>query len=153
MEDRLREAVADRRQGAMPLEPAARQHLSREERLERRLLALAVALPQAARPLFEELPAGSLTSEPHRRAAALLAAGTAVEDWPPELASLGGALRLEASLGDATEEELREAFLRVQLPGLEREAERRRREGDEAGRLHVLELIRRARAAASGGLR
>jgi hypothetical protein len=42
---------------------------------------------------------------------------------------------------------------RVQLPALERRAERLRGEGDEEGRLRVLELIRAARAAAARGER
>jgi DNA primase len=151
MEDRLRESVSQRQGTAEPLPALARQHLTREERLERRLLVLAVALPDHAPRYLAELPPGGLSSEEHRKAAALLAAGTPPEDWPERLATLGAHLRAEAAVADATVEELREAVLRVQLPSLEREAERRRREGDDAGRLQVLELIRRARAAASGG--
>jgi DNA primase len=151
MEDRLRESVSQRQGTAEPLPALARQHLTREERLERRLLVLAVALPDHAPRYLAELPPGGLSSEEHREAAALLAAGTPPEDWPERLATLGAHLRAEAAVADATVEELREAVLRVQLPSLEREAERRRREGDDAGRLQVLELIRRARAAASGG--
>ena len=151
MEERLREASGERR--PTPLPAAARRHLSREEELERRLLVLAVALPEHGARYLAQLPPGSVGNEEHRRAAALLAAGEGPDAWPPELAGLGVALRAEAAVTDAGEDELREAVFRVQLPALERRAERLRDEGDEEGRLRVLELIREARAAAARGER
>jgi DNA primase len=146
-EEELRESIRSRRE-ALP--SVARRQLSRTEELERRLLILAVALPEHRARYLADLPAESLSREDHRRAAALLASGEDPASWPPELAPLGAALRAEAAVAEAGEDELREAVFRVQLPALERRAERLRQEGDEAGRLRVLELIREARAAAGG---
>jgi len=112
-----------------------------------------VALPEHGARYLAQLPPESLSTEEHRRAVALLAAGEGPDAWPAELAGLGLALRAEAAVIDAAEDELHEAVFRVQLPALERLAERLRREGDEAGRLRILELIRETRSAAAGGER
>jgi hypothetical protein len=146
----LAEAIRDRG-AALPV--LAQRQLSREERLERRLLVLAVALPEHRARYLAQVPPESLSTEEHRRAVALLAAGEGPEAWPAELAGLGLALRAEAAMTDAGEDELHEAVFRVQLPALERRAERLRQDGDEAGRLRVLELIREARSAAARGER
>ena len=152
MEERLREASRDRR--PQPLTEATRRQLSRDEELERRLLILALAVPEHAARYLAQVPPESLSSDEHRRAVALLAAGEDPERWPPELAALGVALRAEAAVTDGRRgRAARGRASGSSSPALERRAERLREDGDEAGRLRVLELIREARAAAGWGER
>jgi len=148
MEDRLRDAARHRGPAVIPA--GARRELSKDERRERRLLSLAVALPDEAGRYLDQLAPEAFGSEPHRRAFTLLAEGRAPASWPPELTGLAVELEAEAAALPASEEELREAVYRVQLPGLERRAEELRASGDEPERLRVLSLAHRVRAALRG---
>ena len=144
MEERLREAS---RQGGPRTGPAATAPmpvLDAERRRERRLLALAAAMPEAGPQVLAAVPDEALAEPEHRRARALLAQGSAPEGWPDDLQDLALALRAEEGVEGATRAELDEVAYRVQLPALLRE------QGDEEGRLHVLDLIRRLRAALRG---
>jgi DNA primase len=148
MEERLRDAARHRGPSVVP--DGARRELSKDERRERRLLSLAVALPQESGRYLEQVPPEAFRSEPLRRAFTLLSEGRPPAAWPPELAGLAVELEAEAAALPASEEELREAVYRVQLPGLERRAEELRAAGDERERLRVLGLAHRVRAALRG---
>jgi len=146
--ERLRQSV---RQGAPPAAVLPPRAASPQEVRERRFLAMAVALPGAARPYLEGLPSEAFQLEEHRRAFELLRSGEDdLEAWPGELAALVLALRVELAEGPPSEAELREAAFRVELPMLERRAAERRDAGDEKGRLEALDLARRVRAALRG---
>jgi DNA primase len=148
LEERLRNAV---REGALASEVLPAREASPQEVRERRLLAMLVALPDCARPYLEGLPAEAFGVEEHRRAFALLGSGaTDLDAWPEDLAELAVELRVELAAGPATEEELREAAYRVELPMLEARAAQKRAEGDERGLLEALDLARRVRAALRG---
>jgi hypothetical protein len=122
-----------------------------QEVRERRFLAMAVALPDAARSYLEGLPPEAFHVEGHRRAFDLLRSGASdPDDWPDDLAEVALAVRLELAGADVTEAELREAAYRVELPMLERRAAELRTAGDEEGRLRALDLARRVRAALRG---
>ncbi|MFN8123150.1 MAG: DNA primase [Thermoleophilia bacterium] len=151
MEDRLREA--SRRSGpsgGADAQVVALPALDAERLRERRLLALAVALPAAASRLLGDLPDEALSEPSHREAVRLLRAGEQPERWPEELQELGTVLRADPGAEEATEEELREAVYRVQLPGLERRASALREAGDAEGELRVQHLVNRLRAALRG---
>jgi len=149
MEDRLREASrqgGDRGGAAVAALPA----LDSERRRERRLLALAAAMPEAGALALAAVPDEAFAEPEHRRARALLAQGSAPERWPEDMQGLALALRAEVGVEGATRAELDEAAHRVQLPALERRAALLREQGDEEGRLQILDLIRRLRAALRG---
>jgi len=151
MEDRLREV--SRRSGPSgggDAQAVALPTLDAERLRERRLLVLAVALPDAAARLLGDLPDEALSEPSHREAARLLRAGEQPEGWPGELQELGTVLRADPGAEGATEEELREAVYRVQLPGLERRASAMREAGDAEGELRVQHLVNRLRAALRG---
>jgi len=118
---------------------------------ERRFLAMALALPAAARPYLESLPPDAFQVDGHRAAFEAIRAGaTAPDDLPEELRDVALALTIELADATPTTDELREAAYRVELPMLERRAAERRAAGDEAGRLEALDLARRVRAALRG---
>jgi DNA primase len=150
MEERLREAtMAGAARGAAA--PVRTAGLDAETLRERRLLVLAVAAgPDAAREVLTGVTDEVFGEPAHRRAAALLRDGSPLEGWPDDLRELAILLRAEASEGSGTLAELREASYRVQIPALERQAARLRESGDEEGRLRVLDLVRRLRAALRG---
>jgi DNA primase len=151
MEDRLREA--SRRSGSSgggDAQVVVLPTLDAERLRERRMLALAVALPSVAARYLGDLPDEALSEPSHREAARLLRSGEPPEHWPEELQELGTVLRADPGAGEATEEELREAVYRVQLPGLERRASVLREAGDAEGELRVQHLVNRLRAALRG---
>ncbi|MBM3633850.1 MAG: DNA primase [Actinobacteria bacterium] len=117
---------------------------SLDEARERRLLALAIAMPTAGKPMLEGMRDDHLRSPEHRRARALIAAGA--EGWPPEMAPLEAALRAEAADG-GTEEELKDAYLRVEKRALERGMLAARSSGDEAEFLRMQAMVKRVEAA------
>jgi DNA primase len=122
-----------------------------QEVRERRFLAMAVALPDAAGHFLDSLSTDAFEVEEHRRAFELLRSGeTDLDAWPEELGALVLALRLELADSHATEAELREAAYRLELPMLVRRAAERRAAGDDAGWLQTQELVRRVRAALRG---
>ena len=122
-----------------------------QEIRERRLLAMALALGAQADPYLTDLPAQALVVPEHRRALDLLRAGERdPQRWPDDLRPLASALEVEAALGRATTDELREAIYRLQLPVLRRRATELREAGDERGSLDALELARRVEAALRG---
>jgi DNA primase len=147
LERRLRATPYRPPQGDAPPRPVLRE-LTAVERRERRLLALAMALPGPGARELAGVPEEVLEAPEHRRAMALILSGA--DPWPADLADLEGALRADAAAG-GSEEELREAAFRVQEHALERRAAALRSRGDERELLHVLELLRRLRAAARGG--
>jgi DNA primase len=151
MERALREASRHERPSALP--PAVRRQLSRGEELERRLLVFAVALPEVAAPYLEQLAPGAFEHEPHRRALALLRSGAPPERWPEDLAPLAAELDASAHTSPVTEAELRDAFFRVQLQGLERRAESLRQTGREDERRQVVQLVHQVRAELRGEAR
>jgi hypothetical protein len=150
-EERLRRAsraVAETAVATLPLTPRSD---SPQELRERRLLALAVALPEAAARYLDSLGPEAFEVEEHRAAFARLRAGERDPDaWPAELEPLAARLRVEIAEG-ADEAELRELALRIELQMLERRAARMRMAGDESERLRALELLGKVRAALRGG--
>jgi DNA primase len=148
LEERLRQAV---RRDAPPVAVVPAREASPAEIRERRFLAMALALPDAAKPYLSSLPPDAFQSEGHRAAFEAIRAGAAAPDELPEdLADVALALTLELADATPTVDELREAAYRVELPMLERRAAERRAAGDEAGRLEALDLARRVRAALRG---
>ncbi|MGD9694784.1 MAG: DNA primase [Thermoleophilia bacterium] len=149
LEERLRRA-SRQDAPATTVVPAAPGGSPQEVR-ERRFLAMAVALPEAARPYLEGFPAEAFEVEEHRRAFELLRSGAvAPEDWADDLSATAVALRVEVAGVEVTEPELREAAYRVEIPMLERRAAELRAAGDEGGLLKTLDLVRRLRAALRG---
>jgi hypothetical protein len=122
-----------------------------QEVRERRFLAMAVALPTAAGDYLESLSPDAFEVPEHRTAHELLRSGAVdLDGWPGELGALVLGLRLELAGTRVSEEELREAALRLELPMLERRAAQMRATGDDAGWLEAQELARRVRAALRG---
>jgi DNA primase len=117
---------------------------SLDEARERRLLALAMAMPTAGRPILEGMKDDHLGSTRHREARRLIIAGT--EGWDPEMAPLEAALRSEAADG-GTEEELKDAYLRVEKRALERGMLAARSAGDEAEFLRLQSMVKRVETA------
>jgi DNA primase len=146
-----RQQAAPTRGAAAPARPAPVKALSADEERERNLLSLAVALPEVAPTYLRDLPEEALGSEEHRKARDLLVEGVRPGTWPPEMASLGIDLQNRAADAAATEAELREAVLRVELPMLERRAALLREAGDEKELMNVLALLHRLRTATRGG--
>jgi DNA primase len=141
------------RQGAPPPSAPGRgpgSALAADAERERRLLSLAVALPDLAPRYLADLPPEALGSPEHRRARELLVAGVGPEAWPEELLALGIELQARATEAPATEAELREAVFRVEAPMLERRAAELREAGEEGELLRVLALLNRLRAATRG---
>jgi DNA primase len=148
LEERLRQSS---RADAPEVAVLPKRASSPQEVREQRFLAMAVALPQAARAFLDALPPEAFQVEAHRRAFELLRDGAADPGaWPDELADVALAVRVEVAEADVSEAELREAAYRVELPMLERRAAEMRAAGDEDGRLRALDLARRVRAALRG---
>ena len=148
LEERLRQSV---RQDAPPAAVLPRAELSPQEVRERRFLAMAVALPDAARTFLDSLPAEAFEVEEHRRAFELLRSGDAdLDAWPADLADVSLAVRVGVADAEVSETELREAAYRVELPMLRRRAAEQRAAGDEDGYLRTVELEQRVRAALRG---
>ncbi|MBM3664215.1 MAG: DNA primase [Actinobacteria bacterium] len=117
---------------------------SLDEARERRLLALAIAMPTAGKPMLDGMKDDHLGTPEHRQARELIVAGT--EGWPAELAPLEAALRAEAADGGSAEE-LRDAYLRVEKRALERGMLAARSSGDEAGFLRLQAMVKTVEAA------
>jgi DNA primase len=149
MEDRLREA-SRHSEGAAPAGRRDLPSLDAERVRERRLLALAAALPSVAPRLLGDVPEEAVAEPAHREALGLLRAGEPPERWPESLQGLGVALRADPAAAVATEAELQEVVRRIQLTGLERRAAALRERGDDEAALHVLDLVHRLRAALRG---
>lgn len=148
LEERLR--VSSRRDAPSATVLPQRASSPQEVR-ERRFLAMAVALPDAARAYLAGLPSEAFGVEAHRRAFELLRAGaTDPGGWPDELADVALAIRVELADAEVSEAELREAAYRVELPMLQRRAAELRAAGDEKGWLATVDLERRVRAALRG---
>ena len=143
---RAQGTAARRREAAAAPEPAESPSL--DEVRERRLLALALAMPTAGRPMLEGMREEHLGSPEHRAARQLVIDG--VEGWPPDLAALEAALRAEAADG-WTEEELGDAYLRVETSALERAMGAARAAGDDAEFLRLQAMVKRVEAALRGG--
>jgi len=143
---RAQGTASRRREGGPDAEPAESPSL--DESRERRLLALALAMPTAGRPMLEGMREEHLGSPDHRAARRLIVDG--VEGWPPELAPLEAALRAEAADG-GTEEELGDAYLRVEKRALERAMGAARAAGDDAEFLRLQAMVKRVEAALRGG--
>ncbi len=150
LEDDLRTAVrvtssgggmARRRQGA---------RVSPDEARERRMLALAVALPDIAATYVADLTEDAFDEPLHRRAFALLASGQGLARWPEELSDLG--VDLQAAVVDETPTEpaLREATYRLQERLLERRAHAAREAGEGESFLRLQDLLQRLRQAIRG---
>ena len=149
LEERLRDS--SRHDAPAASEVLPRRASSPDEVRERRFLAMAVALPDAARAYLESLPPEAFQIEGHRRAFEALRAGAAdLDSWPEDLADVALALRVELAGVDVSEAELREAAYRVELPMLQRRAAEQRAAGDEEGWLQTVDLERRVRAALRG---
>jgi len=143
---RAQGTASRRREGASAPEPAESPSL--DEVRERRLLALALAMPTAGRPMLEGMREEHLGSPEHRAARQLVIDG--VEGWPPDLAPLEAALRAEAADG-GTEEELGDAYLRVEKRALERAMGAARAAGDDTEFLRLQAMVKRVEAALRGG--
>jgi len=148
LEERLRQSS---RRGAPAIAVVPSRDASPAEVRERRFLAMALAMPAAAKAYLGSLPADAFQVEGHRRAFELIRAGaTSPDDLPDDLREVALSLRVELAEATPSEAELREAAYRVELPMLERRAAEMRDAGDEAGRLEALDLARRVRAALRG---
>ncbi len=144
---RRAQATGARRREATPA-PGPAEPPSLDEVRERRLLALALAMPTAGRPMLEGMREEHLGSPEHRAARQLVIDG--VEGWPSDLAPLEAALRAEAADG-GTEEELGDAYLRVEKRALERAMGAARAAGDDAEFLRLQAMVKRVEAALRGG--
>ncbi len=120
---------------------------SLEEQRERRLLGLALALPNPGRTILGAMDEAHLSTDAHRAARALIVDGT--DQWPPELSDLSAALRAEAANG-GTEDELRDAYYRVEKRALERRMAAVRAAGDDAEYLRLQSMIKRIEGALRG---
>jgi hypothetical protein len=150
MEDRLRVGSRHGEAASADAPPVASAAPAQEVR-ERRLLALAIALPRFAKTYLDELAPDAFHVEAHRDAYALIVAGdTRLEGWPERLQPLAARLLSDSAGLEVTEAELREAVYRLQLPMVERLAAERREAGDELGRIEALGMARRLRAALRG---
>jgi DNA primase len=148
VQERLR---ASSRQSAPAGAVLPQREAPAQEVRERRFLAMAVALPEAAGDYLQSLSPDAFEVPEHRTAHELLRSGAVdLDAWPEELGGLVLGLRLELAGTQVTEEELREAALRLELPMLERRAAQMRAAGDDAGWLEAQELARRVRAALRG---
>jgi DNA primase len=143
---RAQGTASRRREATSAPEPAESPSL--DEVRERRLLALALAMPTAGRPMLEGMREEHLGSPEHRAARQLVING--VEGWPPDLAALEAALRAEAADG-GTEEELGDAYLRVEKRALERAMGAARAAGDDGEFLRLQAMVKRVEAALRGG--
>ena len=123
-----------------------RPQLDQEERLELRLLALALRAGETGAAELNALPSQAFDRSEHRLVAALIVEGVSVDAWPPELSELGGSL-LAQEVGPAAVEELREAVLRLQQRALERRVVALRDSGDETALVQAMDLLRRVREA------
>lgn len=126
---------------------AAPETPSMDEARERRLLALAIAMPTAGRPMLEGMRDDSLGSEAHREARRLILADE--QGWPEALAPLEAALRAEAADG-GTEEELSDAYLRVEKRALERKMAAARTNGEDAEFLRLQAMVKRVEQVLRG---
>jgi len=141
-------AAARRRAAPAPgAAPAQEEAPSLDEARERRLLALVIAMPTAGRPMLEGMREDHLASPAHRQARGLVLQGA--EGWPEDLRALEASLRAEAADG-GTEEELKDAYLRVEKRALERKMAAARSAGDEAGFLRLQSMVKRVEAALRG---
>jgi DNA primase len=148
LEERLRQSS---RRDAPAIAVVPSRDASPAEVRERRFLAMALAMPDAAKPYLGSLSADAFQLEGHRRAFELIRAGaTSPDDLPDDLRGVALSLQVELAEAAPSEAELREAAYRVELPMLERRAAEMRDAGDEAGRLEALDLARRVRAALRG---
>jgi len=143
---RAQGTASRRREATSAPEPAESPSL--DEVRERRLLALALAMPTAGRPMLEGMREEHLGSPEHRAARQLVIDG--VEGWPPDLVALEAALRAEAADG-GTEEELGDAYLRVEKRALERAMGAARAAGDDGEFLRLQAMVKRVEAALRGG--
>ena len=98
--------------------------------------------------MLEGMREEHLGSPEHRAARQLVIDG--VEGWPPDLAALEAALRAEAADG-GTEEELGDAYLRVEKRALERAMGAARAAGDDGEFLRLQAMVKRVEAALRGG--
>ena len=138
-----------RRPGGNPApEAAPEEGPSLDEARERRLLALAIAMPTAGRPMLQGMREDHLASPAHQQARALVMEGT--EGWPDELKPLEAALRAEAADG-GTEEELKDAYLRVEKRALERKMAAARTAGDDQEFLRLQAMVKRVESVLRAG--
>ena len=132
------------------LEPAAVEDTVRSAR-EHGVLALALAMPDAARRYLAEVDLdGSFSSPGLAAAARLLAEGADPGDWPAELMPVADRLRAEAPAA-ASEAELREAVYRLQEDVIWRRLAQLREQGDEEERLRVQQTLSQLRDALREG--
>ena len=143
---RAQGTASRRREATSAPEPAESPSL--DEVREQRLLALALAMPTAGRPMLEGMREEHLGSPEHRAARQLVIDG--VEGWPPDLAPLEAALRAQAADG-GTEEELGDAYLRIEKRALERAMGAARAAGDDAEFLRLQAMVKRVEAALRSG--
>ncbi len=129
-------------------EVATEEGPSLDEARERRLLALAIAMPTAGRPMLQGMREDHLASPAHRQARALVIEGT--EGWPDELKALEAGLRAEAADG-GTEEELKDAYLRVEKRALERKMAVARTAGDDQEFLRLQAMVKRVESVLRAG--
>jgi DNA primase len=151
LEDDLRTAVrvnAAAARGSTRRSSGAR--VSPDEARERRLLALAVALPDVAGKYVGDLAEDAFDEPLHRRAFALVASGEPPSRWPEELSEL--AVDLQAAVLDEAPAEaaLREATYRLQERLLERRAHAAREAGEVESFLRLQDLLQRLRQAIRG---
>ncbi|MSO44858.1 MAG: DNA primase [Thermoleophilia bacterium] len=121
---------------------------SLDEIRERRLLALALAVPDVGPVMLARMQADHLGSPEHREARALIVEGNS--GWPSHLAALEGGLRAEAADG-GSEAELRDAYLRVEKRALERRMAVVRAAGDDAEYLRLQSMVKRVETALRAG--
>jgi DNA primase len=126
-------------------QPAAQPSL--DEMRERHLLALAMAVPDEGRALLQGMQEAHLGTASHRRARTLIIDGTAV--WPDDLSALHAALSAEAADG-GSEDELRDAYYRVEKRALESAMTAARAAGDETEYLRLQATVKRIEVVLRG---
>lgn len=130
-----------------PLVETADAPPSLDETRERHLLALAMAVPDPGLDLLRGMQEQHLGTDAHRRARALIIERTEV--WPPEMARLQAELAAEAADG-GTEDELRDAYYRVEKRAIESRMVAARTAGDDAEYLRLQAMVKRIEGVLRG---
>lgn len=126
--------------------PAVVERLGVDEVRERRWLAMALNLGEAADAQRDQLTAEAFDLPEHRRVFDALASGQPVAAWPEDIAGL--VVELRAAVTEPPREvEVQEATYRLQERVLERRASAARERGDDADYLRIRGLLNRVRAA------
>lgn len=130
-----------------PLAETADAPPSLDEKRERHLLALAMAVPDPGIDLLRGMQEQHLATDAHRRARTLII--ERADSWPADMARLQAELAAEAADG-GTEEELRDAYYRVEKRAIESRMVAARTAGDDAEYLRLQAMVKRIEGVLRG---